>query len=182
MSTEKIETKPFNARIKKEDHDFITQFMAAYEPKHEGFSQLVNVVKNASNPVILDQKNNDACFDALDYSKLSFEQQNTFLSNIFVPTFYEGFSNPDDPNQALTGIINAVRKAKETPEQTTPTNVDQKDITAFVPEELKERVEKLRLHLIEKGKGDANSSKEQYLQELLTHSLRYFLDKEFTNI
>lgn len=180
MSTEKIETKPFNARIKTEDYNFVNEFMKDYPTKHEGFSSLVNVVKTANNPIVLDQKNNDACFDALDYSKLSFEQHDTFLKNIFPETFYQEFSNPDDPKKALTGIINAVNKAKEQP--TAPAAIEQKDITAFVPEELKERVEKLRLHLIEKGKGDANSTKEQYLQELLTYSLKYFLDKEFTNI
>lgn len=179
MDDKKIVTKTLTARIAEEDHNFITEFVKPFETKHEGFTALVNAVKHASNPLVLEQKTNDANFEALDYSKLSFEQQDTFLKNIFAESFYKEFANPEDPKQALSGIIAAVNKAKE---PATPPAQLPNDLTAFVPEPLKERVEKLRLHLIEKGQGPAESNPEEYLAQLLTHALTVFLDNNFKNI
>lgn len=183
--SEKIETKPFNARIKVEDHKHVTNFLSHYEVKHEGFSEFVKqAMANGQTPPA--ELSNNEIFDKIKFEQLSPEQQNTFLETIFAPDFYKNFINEEQPNHALFAIIEGMRFANQKKfetdaiEQTpgeTPT-----DETKFVPDDLKHKVEILRRHLISKKKLLEETTQGEYLKELLKYSLRYFLLNEYPEI
>ena len=188
MSTEaKKETATLNAtRIYKTDYDFIQTIFAKHNNRADAFAELVakcnsGEAPNTLTPEQLAQLNNDAIFAQIKYESLSPEQQNEFLSKIFAEDFYKQFSPEGHPQQALVGIIEAVNFAKET-KQNPPAPQGASNITDFVPAELKDKVSRLKAHLIEKGQAPEDTTDQGYLEQLLTHSLKLFFESNFKTI
>lgn len=191
MNTEvKKETATLNAaRIYKNDYDFIQTIFAKHPNKADAFAELVAKCNNGETPNTLTpeqlaQLNNDAIFAQIKYESLSPEQQNEFLSKIFSEDFYKTFSPADHPHQALVGIIEAVNFAKaqkETPTTQTSTP-GASNVTDFVPDELKEKVARLKTHLIGLGQAPADTSDQNYLEQLLTEGLKFFFENKFKNV
>lgn len=190
-TNQKIETKALNLRVKKNDHDTVTNFLKEYDPKHEGFSELVKMAFMPIPGQSTEELTNSQVFDKLKFEQLSPEQQNSFLENIFAADFYKNFVDEEQPNHALFAIIEGMRFANQkkfelnaidnTPGEV-KTNNEQIDETKFVPEDLKHKVEILRRHLISKKKLLEETTQAEYLKELLKYSLRYFLLNEYPEI
>lgn len=183
--TEKIETKAFNIRAKIADHEFVTNFLKDYEPKHVGFTAFCNAVKNNSDDQFKNLVESHNKLDAENEAlKLQLQNQpvkevHQNLNEIFDFTEYGSFALTTD-----TSIVESIKRAlqaandslKESGEQTpTKTSVD------FVPPALVDKVNLLHRDLRMKNKIP-ESTQAEYLEQLLTHSLKYFLLNEYPNI
>lgn len=164
-TTDKTKTIVFNAlRVTPEDHARLTAFLAPYNPKREGVTALLNKAEQEpGEPIIKEVHQN-------------FEQ--LFEYNSYAPFIQQGD----------TDILEAIKRGLEfannmhgtinkTQTETTPANV-----LNFVPTDLIDKVNLLHRDLKMKNKIPAESTQDEYLKNLLTYALKYFLLNEYPKI
>lgn len=183
-TTEKIETKAFNVRAKLDDHVWLTEILKDYDPKHVGLTHIINLAKNRGLP----SQDNSEEIETLQAEILDLKTQlenqpikevHQNLNDLFEFDEYVNFTIPSDLS-ILEPIKRGLQAANDSLKQSsaqTPT----KTVADFVPQALVDKVNLLHRDLRMKNKIP-ESTQAEYLEQLLIHSLKYFLLNEYPNI
>jgi len=176
------------------DNEFVTNFLKDFDPKHIGFTKFCELVKNNGqlggseitehHELLLSENNKllseiDELKKALENQPVKEVHQN--LNEVFEFKDYCRFAKNTDTSiveSIKRGLQSANDSLKESGEQATTTT---KTVADFVPKELVDKVNLLHRHLLIEKKIP-ESTQSEYLEQLLTYSLKYFLLNEYPNI
>ncbi len=161
-STDNKGIKQFSARVFLSDHETVTKFLESFKTKAEGFSEFVKLVQKPVETKEVHQ-NLEQIFEYSEYSRFVTKEDTNIL----------------EPIKAGLKCANAfleqnIEKLKEEAPK-------QNSVADFVPADLVAKVNLLHRRLLMK-KQIPESTQGQYLEELLTYSLKYFLKNEYEEI